>query len=503
MVLICEERHKVGGKFPPVMKGMINMKMSGLLFDVIEDVKFYRNVNDTDMLYAEFQNINADTVFAHIESKEFKSYLLGKSLEFEETYNEILDPNAAIQTLQLLLNYYKSCDDTEVFVRTSGNLKDYIEYDLQDESQHSIIVTSGGWKKSPKKRKFTVSKASLPQVEPKTTTKSPLELLQKFVNVYNDSYILLVIWIVQAFIRGSHYILWLFADKGSGKSTISKIIKKIIDPCKFTVTTIPEKKDDLRVLLNSTHLCCFDNISSISPDVSDLFCGAVTGTAVVKRSLYTNKDIDVCTLNNTLVLNGIGYRIDRDDLAERTIIMQLEKLPPTTLKSEKGLWAKFEEALPEILGSIFNTLSKALTEIENVKKENLPRMTDAFIEMMAIARALGISEEKFREIYANNLVELEAARAGSPVVTAVKEYMANVSERKIEMFSTEFYKSVYENFSGEKSLLPGSAAHFSKSLDREFLNILKIGYRVNIDDTGAKGTMISVIRKNKKPSPDV
>ena len=137
----------------------------------------------------------------------------------------------------------------------------------------------------------------------------------------------------------------------------------------------------------------------------------------------------------------------------------------------------------------------AIIEINNVSKENLPRMTDAFIEMLAIARALDISEEKFREIYNKNQEQLKIARESSPVVTAVKEYMQKNSNQKIEMYSTKFYNEVFDNFSGDKSLLPGSAAHFSQKLDKEFNKILNSGYRVNIDPTGSKGTKISVIKK--------
>ena len=473
------------------------MKVSEVLFDVIKDVVFYRDINDTDMFYAEFENCNGELTFESLDSEGFKSFLLVKSFDYIDEYKEVLDPNESIKTIRCLLLYYKKFQDIDVNVRISGNLTDFIEYDLQSDDQKSVVITQEGWDIVPKKRKFVTSKASQPQVEPVKTKKSPLNLLQGFINIFGDSYILLVVWVIQAFLHGSHFILWLLADRGSGKTTLSKIIKRIVDPCKFSVTTIPDKKSDLCVLLNSTHLCCFDNLShaSVSNDVSDLFCGAVTGTSVVKRSLYTNCDIDVCALHNTLVLNGISYYPERDDIAERMILMHLKKLDSTALKSEKEMWVEFEKALPEILGSIFNTLSRALNEINNVSKENLPRMTDAFIEMLAIARALDISEEKFREIYNKNQEQLKIARESSPVVTAVKEYMKKFSYQKIEMYSTKFYNEVFDNFSGDKSLLPGSAAHFSQKLDKEFNKILNSGYRVNIDPTGSKGTKISVIKK--------
>lgn len=46
--------------------------------------------------------------------------------------------------------------------------------------------------------------------------------------------------------------------------------------------------------------------------------------------------------------------------------------------------------------------------------------------------------------------------------------------------------------------MPTSASHFSRKLDEEYANLLKAGFRVNIDDTGATGTEISIIRKKIK-----
>lgn len=471
------------------------MKFSHLLLDVIADVKFFRDVNDNDRFFAEFENEKGNKVFDAIESQNFKSFLFAKSLDFHDKYNEVLEPDKSVQSLRFLLNYYQGFEDVPINVRTAGNLKEFIEYDLQSDDQQSIVVTSEGWNESSKCHKFIKSKASIPQVKPKRTSKTPLELLRNFVNVFGDAYILLIVWIIQAFIRGSHYILWVSADMGSGKSTLSKIIKKIIDPCKFTVTTMPGKMDDLRVLLNSTHLCCLDNLTVISGDTSDLMCGAVSGTAMVKRSLYTNSDIEVCTLNNTLVLNGIGYTPERDDLAERMLLLKLKKLSRKHLKSEKKLWADFDKALPEILGSIFNTLSRALVEVENINKQNLPRMTDAFIEMLAIAKALGVSEKEFRRIYDENQVELQQARLSSPVVMAVKEYMANISARKVTKASAVLYEEILNKFSGNKELLPASASHFTRGLDKNHADLLKAGFRINIDDTNARNTTVCIIRK--------
>ena len=470
------------------------MKNPELLLTVVEDVDFYRDNNDHDKFYAEFENQSKKKVFAPVDSKIFKSFLYAKSCDLAED-DEVLEPSSAVKSLCWLLEYQHAYQYVDVYNRISGTLKDIVEYDLQLPNQKTVKITCDGWNISPKERKFIVSGTNLPQVKPKETLNSPLVLLKPFVNLAGDNFVLFVVWLIQAFVRGNHHALLVFAERGSGKSTLSKMIKRITDPCKFDVTTIPQGIDNICVLLNSTHVCCFDNVSSISREVSDLLCGAITGTAIVKRSLYTNSDANVSKLHNVIVINGIGVTPEQDDLAERMLFFQLKKFKTTDTKLEADIWADFEEALPEILGSIFNTLSKAMTEIDSISPVNLPRMADSFVDMLAIAKALGIPENDFRRIYANNKRELEEARIGTPLVNAVKEYMDTVNGRTFKGSASMVYKEIYDHFSGEKSLIPSSASHFSRALDKEHSNLLKAGFRVNIDDTSAKSTEITIIKK--------
>lgn len=472
------------------------MTKNQLLLDIVEDVDFFLDKNDREIYYAEYSNAENKREFCLLDSEKFKGFLYAKSFENPD-YEKVLDPNRAIKELRYLLSYYKEYKTVPIYKRIAGNLDEYLEYDLQNNQQESVKVTSKGWKISAKKMRFAVPKISLPQVNPVKTTKSPLELLEPFVNIKGDSYILFLVWLIQAFFQGSHHALLIYAEKGSGKTTLSKMIRQIIDPCKFEVTTIPDRKDDLVTLLYNSFLCCFDNVSYITNDESDIFCGAVTGTAVTKRSLYTNGELAVANLHNTIVFNGIGVVPGRDDLAERMLLIKLKKLISKDLKREKNLKENFKKALPEILGSIFNTLSAAMQEIKNINEKNPARMADSFVEMLAIAKALGITEEDFRKIYADNVEELNRARVSSPLLEAIKECFDNEKSRKISGKAESVFRKIYENFSGDKATLPTSASHFSRKLDEEYANLLKAGFRVNIDDTGATGTEISIIRKKK------
>lgn len=470
------------------------MNQTELLFEVVKDVEFFRDVNDKEIYYAEFENNDGKREFSLLDSETFKSFLHVKSCELTNG-EKTLEPDRTIKQIRYFLNYQKNYKDVKVFVRTSGDLTDGIEYDLQNDLQQSIKVTSKGWHISTKKRRFIVPEIALPQVIPIQTSKSPLDLLKPFVNIQGDMYKLFVIWLIQAFSLGTHFAPLIFAEKGSGKTTLSKIIKRIVDPCNFKVTPIPDKKDDLHVLLYNSFLCCFDNVSNISDDFSDVFCGAITGTSIAKRSLYTNGNLTVATLHNTIVINGIGVVPTRDDLAERMLLIQLNKITSKERRTDTQIWQDFEKTLPEILGAIFNILSLAMQEIQKSQTTDISRIGDAFVEMISIAKALGIDEVEFRRIYNDNVEALKRVRSSSPLIEAIKEFMAKNQGRKFQGNANMVLTKLRDNFSGDKSLLPQSASHFTKRSELEHENLMKNGFRVNIDDTFANGTMVTIIKK--------
>lgn len=466
-----------------------------LIFNITDNVNFYRNNSDKELYYAEFDDVDGARVFAPLDSDEFKSFLLVKSNELTNG-DSLVEPDGAVKKIRCFLNYNKSYTSTDIFVRIAGNLSEGIEYDLQNDEQLTVKITAEGWDLSPKKQRFVVPKIALPQVMPIETTKSPLELLKPFVNVEGDMYVLFVVWLIQAFSLGTHYAQWISASKGCGKTTLCRVIKRLLDPCSFDVTPIPDKKDDLHVLLYNSFLCCFDNLSgNISTDISNVFCGAITGTAIAKRSLYTDVDLKMATLHNTIVLNGVDISVTRDDFLERMLLIKLRKISSAERRTDAKIWGDFTKLLPEILGSIFNTLSSAMNEIKIIQENNITRIGDAFVEMLAIAQALGISQEKFRQIFDDNKEALKRACSMPPLVEAVKETMTSLQGRKLQGSANTVFKQIYKNYSGDKTALPQSASHFTRQLDKEYANLTKNGFRVNIDDTGAQGTQVAIIKR--------
>lgn len=471
------------------------MTDSEIFNEIYESLKFYSDERVRELFYCDYYTCDDKVAFARLDSTAFASYI--SALSYDRTDGEvILDAKAVVKKLQRMLTYYRiNYETVRPYVRIAGDLKSgYIEYDLQNDDQTTVKITPGGWVVTPKQEKFLVNDYSLTQVEPVKTNQSPLTLFRPFVNMKGDMYVLFVVALIHAFTLGTHHAMLLLAEKGSGKSTLSKMLGRLVDPSLTNIAAIPNKADDLAVLLYNSSFCSLDNVSTINDEFSDLLCGAVTGTAIIKRKLYSNSELSILPLHNSLVINGIGVIPGKADLAERMLLFRLEKITSANRKQDCDIWEKFEKDLPILLGSIFSTLAKAMEEIQGLNPGYQPRIAQAYTEMLAIAKALGISEAKFEQIYQDNEKAKEEFRT-VPVVKAVKEYMDATGLRRVTDMSEKLYRKIYDNYSGDKSLLPASASHFNRQLDEHYSDLLALGIRMNKDDSKGRGMELTFMYK--------
>ena len=474
------------------------MKSEDLLRKVTKEVSFYRDSQNTQALFAEFKNASGVQGFENVQSEKFKAFLWMRSLEITDG-KQSLYPNTAVDFIRANFAYYDPPKKIDVYIRTAGDLAQGIEYDLKDDQQRSVIVDINGWTITKEKRhKFLNPPTSLEQVRPKRTTQSLMELLKPFVNLQGNDYVLFVIWLVQAFCSGNHSALLVTAERGSGKSTLSRVIRCILEPSAVDLSTLPKNREELITTLSNLYLVCFDNVRSITQEQSDILCSAITGSTSTKRALFTDNNLCVQKLRNTVVMNGIAVAPEESDLAERFLVVNLKKITPNKMTREKDFWEGFRQTLPLILGAIFNTLSVAMGRMASLTVANMPRMADAFADMLAIALALGLTEQEFRAIYAENVAKMNALRSETPLVKAVRELMGKqVGKRFIEGKAESVRVLLHNSYSGNKEDLPGSASGFSQQLEKEHDELRKAGFRANIDDTHSDGTHVKIIRLKK------
>ena len=240
----------------------------------------------------------------------------------------------------------------------------------------------------------------------------------------NDRF-LFTVYLVSSFIPEiAHPLLILFGEKGSAKSTMMRMFKRLVDPASQDLLSMPTSRQDLAILLANNYLPAFDNLDSISVEKSDMLCQAVTGGAFTKRKLYTDSEEIILRFKRCIVLNGINVVATRPDLLDRSIVLEVERIQKTERKTEDEIWQLFEVDIPLILGAIFNTISEAIILRKNVQLDEVGRMTDFTFWGYAIAEVLGIGGDSFINAYLNNQERAnEEALNSNPVAAAVIEFM--------------------------------------------------------------------------------
>lgn len=464
---------------------------------ILQDVDLYEDWYDSSIVYAEFTKLNGQPWFCSMDGETFKGYLRLMYCKLADTDDE-LTVAPVLRRLHDILRQNDEHERVKVCYRVAGNLSAGMEYFLADNKRQVVQVDAHGIKTtSKKKHKFINRAGTLQQVAPLRGESDIFTLLQPYVNLSGDNFKLFVIWLIQAFCDQTHYSLFISAERGSGKSVLTYIIGELLDPSPSVKCLMPTSLDDLETLLSNQYLCSFDNVSTISKDYSDRFCVAVTGGTISRRKKFFDSDMVYLPVNNVIVLNGIDIAPSESDLAERSLFLALKKLRSNELKSQAQLEKAFTSDKPYILHEVFSTLSKAMKIYPQLMPKNPPRMVDAYTEMLAIALALGIKEADFAKMITENTAAMDKARGSEPLIEAVTEAMDSHGKRKLEGTSTEVFKMVRHSFSGKPSLLPPTAATFAKKLSQLEAPLREAGFRILLDDTGAKSNRITIIRKKE------
>jgi hypothetical protein len=172
-----------------------------------------------------------------------------------------------------------------------------------------------------------------------------------------------------------------------------------------------------------------DNQNTIPEWAADTLCRLVTGEADSKRRLYTDDEDFIIELRRAALLNGINVPTDRGDVLDRSLVVELERIPDGERKTEEELWERFESEHPKLLGALFDTLSKAVALKPSLKLSRRPRLADWGEYAAAVYEVMGWGAETFLKDWDKVVrVQNQATLDGSPVAQAIIKLMEEHEE---------------------------------------------------------------------------
>ena len=171
-----------------------------------------------------------------VRSKQFKGLLYEVGRDMNE--NEIPGSEAISNATNFIEVLGLQSEELEINNRVASH-EDNFWYDLSNEQWSAVKISKGGWEiVDTPPALFKREQHQKAQVNPSADGGDVWELFD-CVNVPENKKLLLLIWIIAAFIPDiPHPLNIIYGPPGAGKSMLIEFMSEIIDPC--TGTTIKD-----------------------------------------------------------------------------------------------------------------------------------------------------------------------------------------------------------------------------------------------------------------------
>jgi len=391
------------------------------LLSIVADLELWRN--DKREGYATVPHDGHYETYP-IKSGSFRNYIVGRFLDATGTALRVNSLTEAITNLDAKATHQGATH--EVFIRIGAVAGRYY-LDLGTDSWECVEMSPEGWRVLPVAPvRFTRSPGMLALPVP-TRAPGGEEAIRNACNVRTgDDADLILGWLMSCLRPvGPFPVLILQSEQGSGKSTLTRYLRGLVDPNKAPLRSQPREGRDLSIAAKNGWILSYDNISHIDEEMSDMFCRISTGGGCATRALYTDSDEHMLDAQRPTILNGIEEIATRADLIDRSVLVQLSPISPTARLTEREFWARADSTRAATLGWLLDVACSALAREGTFTLPTLPRMADFALWVAAAEPGFGWDDGYFQEIYSRNRKEavdmtLDASAVGRHLVNLVK-----------------------------------------------------------------------------------
>ncbi len=380
-----------------------------------DGVELFRDADDTaymDVPVPDHHEVHP------LRSKRGRTWLAGRF--FQET-GKAAGAQALADALNVLEAHAFYAAVRPVGVRIVRE-KNAIYLDLGDDQWRVVEVTADGWRilsRSPVA--FRRPKGLMPLPQP--LRGASINELRPFLNVDDDDFVLIVAFILSC-LRGykPYPILMINGEHGSAKSSLTAIIRALVDPNAAPLRAEPTDPRDLMIAASNAHVLSFDNLSHVR--LADDLARLATGSGFSTRTLYENREEEIFVAARPIILNGIPELASQPDLVSRSMFVTLPSISDEDRRDEAELWAAFGCARPRILGAVLDALAEALRRLPTVSLRRKPRMADIARWIVAAESACPWPKDRFLDVYDSNRRGAIDAVLEGDIVAATAEALA-------------------------------------------------------------------------------
>ncbi len=432
-------------------------KIISFLDDLSLYLELFHDADDTAYVtYSKSENFDSNFRTCKIESLEYKNFLrhqtwtrLGLSIP-----NPMLNQRVSDYATRALFN--DDAPERPVFLRV-GEHGDDIFIDLCNDKGQAVKVTADGWTVvDDPDCKFRRASGMRPLPTP--VSGGSIAELDRFLNLSPNDRILFLSVLLAAFqFNKPTPILLITGEHGSGKTTLSKIFRSLIDPSKAPAQTASNDERDLLIACNNSWVVNIDNQSKLPDKMSDNLCRLATGSSLRTRKLRTDAEEQIFSAIRPVLLNSIEELATRPDFLDRSVHIHTRNINQRV--GENSLWILFQGKAPRIFGALLDAVATALKRRPIIVEKIIPRMADFTKWACAGAPALGFTQEQFLNAYeANRTAGSREALDASPIYLPLMMLLDNVAGHTSSGgISAQTRVGAYQSAVITKGLFRGSA----------------------------------------------
>ena len=379
-----------------------------------------------------------------------------------------------------------------LYNRMASDMEGGIWIDMSNKQGQAIHINENRWRlEAPEKPLFRHYNHQLALPDPKKG--GQVKEVLAFVNLKDRFHqILYLVTLICCFIPDiEHPVYNVFGPQGSGKSSLLRVAKALVDPSIIDLL-IMNKKDEKELVktIDDSYCVFFDNISYLTQDISDLLCKAVTGAGFSNRRLWTNNESVLRQFKRIIGLNGINIPAEQGDLLSRCVNLETPHLEDDERIPKELYDKKLKERLPYILHDVLDTVVKTLQIKPTVNLPELSRLGDFTIWGYAAAKALGYDPEDFLQAYkesmgGGSIDAVTTKPTGILVIEFLNRQEKMMWEGQPQSLWKEFYDLAREtNMSTSQRSFPKGAQALSRALNKLSPDLRKLGYLYTTRRTG-------------------
>jgi len=263
---------------------------------------------------------------------------------------------------------------------------------------------------------------SLPRPKLKGTLKAGLKKLKRLTSLRGTDFNLVVLWLLAACRPvGPYPILILIGGPGSGKTTLTRCLKRLLDPTNTPVRSLPSNEKDLNTAARNNWLLAYDNVALLSDRMSDALCRLSSGVGLATRRGRDGIDEAVFGACRPIVLNGIDEFATRNDLIQRSIVIHMPEISTTERMTECEWNELFKASRGPILGTFLKASAHGLMMVDEQQLDEKPRMADFLEWAVATGDAFGWSSDKIINAFnQNQRASLSVIADSDPLLEAIQ-----------------------------------------------------------------------------------